>query len=71
VIVFVPDCVNVFEKLAVPALNATVPTRLPFWKNCMLPVGTEGPLEVTVAVNVTFSPTFEGFELEVTVVVVG
>jgi hypothetical protein len=33
VIDLAPDCVNVFEKFTDPALNATVPIRVPFWKN--------------------------------------
>ena len=63
-----------------PVLNCAVPPALnvigapafePSMMNWTVPVGVPGPAEaVTVAVKVTFSPEFDGFAEEETVVVV-
>jgi hypothetical protein len=56
-------------KVAVPPLIGAVPSTVVDLRNVIVPVGV--PLEdVTVAVKVTDWPTFDGFKLELTAVVV-
>jgi hypothetical protein len=64
------DVVNV----ATPApFNIPVPIAVPLSRNVTVPVATgvdAPPTSATIAVNVTLCPEYEGFRLEVTVVVV-
>jgi len=55
---------------ATPPVTVADPMLLPLTKNCTAPVGVP-PDPVTVAVKVTVSPKFDGFLLEMTVVVAG
>ena len=58
-------------KAALPAESrATDPSDDEPSVNAMEPVGTDPPVEVTVAVNVTLWPSIEGFRLETALMVV-
>jgi hypothetical protein len=56
------------ESDAVPPLSVIVPREVAPSKNCSVPVAAEGD---TVAVNMTLSPTVEGFRDDTSAVVVG
>jgi hypothetical protein len=60
---FVPAARELLAKLAVPALTAPVPSRLPPSRNCTVPVAVFGE---TVAVNVIDCPDVEGSLFDVT-----
>ena len=67
-IVWLPKVSDDVLKLAIPPARATVPSGVTPSKKVTVPVGAE---PVTVAVNVTWSPTIDGFSEDVSVVVVG
>ena len=70
VIVCIPEVSADVGKVATPPANVTVPKiALPFL-NVTLPVGVPDE-EETVAVNVTACPNIAGFELELTMVLLG
>jgi hypothetical protein len=70
----VPTANAAVEQVAICAderLTAVQPLMAaPFEVNTTVPVGVGGPAGETVAVNVTESPTVEGFRLEIRAVVV-
>src|SRR6476619_3775250 len=60
------------EKVALPPLSVPVPSVVAPSLNVTVPVGVPepGPVAVTVAVNVTDPPKFDGFVPDTTAVVV-
>src|SRR5580658_3839811 len=64
---YVPGGSNVVVRLAMPALNVPAPIDDPLLRNVTVPVALDG---LTVAWNVTASPTFAGLSSEATDVVV-
>jgi hypothetical protein len=67
----VPTASAAVVRLACPATVVAVPSLLvPFVNVTREPSGTDAPVAVTAAVNVTGWPMNEGFKEEVTVMVV-